>query len=94
MRYAADVVHHSVRQGDDDRFTVVPIEATDAADAARKTAEIAAARRYEDAGTVGFIAATSRGDGWFRAVIGEQRPSGDGIAVRGVSITIHVWPVD
>jgi hypothetical protein len=94
MRYAADVSHHSVRPGDEDHFAVVPVEATDAMDAAKKVAEIAAARRYEKAGSVGFIAAASRGDGWYRASIGEQRPSNDGITLRGVTISIHVWPVE
>jgi hypothetical protein len=83
-----------VRPSEADPFTVVPVEAADAMEAARKTAEIAAARRYEEAGSVGFICATSRGDGWFRATIGEQKPSGDGIATRGVSISIHVWVVE
>jgi hypothetical protein len=94
MRYAADVVHQSARPGDDDRFTVVPVEAGSTIEAARKTAEIAAARRYEEQGSVGFLAPASRGEGWFRASIGEQRKSADGIALRGVTITIHVWPVE
>ena len=94
MRYAADVQHHSVRPHDDDRFTVVPIEAPDAPDAARRVAEIAATRRYEEDGTVGYLSGTPRGDGWFRASIGVQAPSNDGIMLRGVTISIHVWPVE
>lgn len=94
MRYAADVVHQATSPGQDDRFTVVPVEAASAADAARKVAEIAAARRYEAAGTVGYLSPTPRGEGWFRAAIGEQRKSEDGIATRGVTISIHVWLVD
>lgn len=94
MRYAADVVHHSVRAQDDDRFCTVPIEAATAIDAARIVAKIAATRRYEEGGEVGFLSPTPRGDGWYRAAIGEQRRSDDGIATRGVTISIHVWAVD
>ena len=94
MRYAADVVHQSARADEADPFSVVPVEAATEIEAARKTAEIAAARRYEEQGSVGFLAPSSRGDGWFRASIGQQRRSADGIALRGVTITIHVWPVD
>ena len=93
MRYAADVVHHSVRQADDDRFCLVPIEAADAISAARRIAEIAARRRYEDAGEVGYISPQAA-PGWYRAAIGEQKRSDDGITTRGVTISIHVWPVD
>lgn len=93
MRYAADVAHQSVRPHDDDRFTVVPVEAATMADAARTVAEIAAARRYEEDGSVGYVS-PAMGDGWFRAAIGEQRRSADGIALHGVTISIHVWPVD
>jgi hypothetical protein len=94
MRFAADVVHHTVQPESDDRFTVVPVEAASAADAARKVAEIAAARRYEKDGSVGFLSPTSRGPGWFRAAIGVQVPSEDGIRTAGVTVSIHVWPVD
>lgn len=93
MRYAADVAHHSVRQGDDDRFAVVPIEAGDEMDAARKVAEIAAARRWEDSGCVGYVSPAG-GHDLFRAAIGEQTPSHDGIALHGVTISIHVWAVE
>jgi hypothetical protein len=93
MRYAADVVHQSVRPHDDDRFTVVPIEAATEIEAARKVAEIAAVRRYDEGGNVGYLSPTGV-DGWFRAAIGEQKRSDDGIALRGVTISIHVWVVD
>ena len=93
MRYAADVVHHSVRPHDDDRFSVVPVEGSNAAEAARTVAEIAATRRYEETGCVGYVSPT--GDpNFFRASIGEQRRSHDGITLRGVTISIHVWPVE
>jgi hypothetical protein len=93
MRYAADVVHQSVRPHDDDRFAVVPIEAADASEAARKVAEIAAARRFEEDGTVGYVSPSAT-TGWFRAAIGEQKRSHDGIALHGVTISIHVWAVE
>ena len=93
MRYAADVVHHSVRRADDDRFCTVPIEASNPIEAARKVAAIAAARRYEDAGEVGYLSPQAA-PGWYRAAIGEQQRSDDGITTRGVSISIHVWVVD
>jgi hypothetical protein len=93
MRYAADVTHHSVRPHDDDRFTVVPIEAATEIEAARKVAEIAAVRRYEEDGSVGYLS-PAMGGGWFRASIGEQKRSADGITLQGVTISIHVWPVD
>jgi hypothetical protein len=94
QKFNSDVVHHSTRPADDDRFTVVPIEAADAISAARRIAEIAARRRYEDAGEVGYLSPTARGAGWYRAAIGVQRRSDDGIATRGVTISIHVWPVE
>lgn len=94
MRYAADVVHQTIHPADDDdRFCIVPIEASGQWDAARRVAEIAAARRYEEDGCVGFLTAASL-DGWYRASIGEQMRSPDGIALRGVTILIHVWVVD
>ena len=93
MRYAADVVHHSVRPEDDDRFCLVPIEASGPIEAARRVAEVAAARRYEEVGTVGFLSPTST-EGWYRASIGEQKRSHDGIALHGVTISIHVWVVE
>ena len=93
MKFAADVVHQSTRRHDEDRFCVVPIEAASAADAARKVAEIAAVRRYEEDGSVGYLSPTET-EGWFRATIGEQKRSHDGITLAGVTITIHVWPVD
>jgi hypothetical protein len=86
-------VHQSVRPHDDDRFCVVPIEANDAIGAARSVAEIAAARRYEEDGSVGYLS-PAMGSGWFRASIGEQKRSHDGIALHGVTISIHVWPVE
>jgi hypothetical protein len=91
MRYAADVVHQSVWPQSDDRFCVVPVEAGNAIEAARKVAEIAAARRYEKAGTVGYVGGA---DGWYLAAIGEQKRSHDGIALHGLTVSIHVWAVD
>lgn len=93
MRFAADVVHQTVRPESDDRFTVVPVEGASAIDAARRVAEIAAVRRYEEDGSVGYLSPTTT-EGWFRAAIGVQRRSDDGIATHGVTISIHVWPVD
>lgn len=93
MRFAADVVHQSASPHDEDRFCVVPVEGVNAMEAARRAAEIAAARRYEENGCAGFVAPASR-EGWFRATIGEQKRSDDGIALAGATISIHVWPVD
>jgi hypothetical protein len=93
MRFAADVVHQSAHPYDDDRFTVVPIEAGTAADAARKVAEIAAVRRYDEDGSVGYLAHAGKA-GWYRAAIGVQQKSADGIGLNGVTISIHVWAVD
>jgi hypothetical protein len=92
QRFHSEVTHHSVRPADDDRFTVVPIEAANAIDAARRIAEIAARRRYEDGGAVGYVLPARGGDGRFYAAIGEQKRSHDGIALHGVTISIHVWP--
>jgi hypothetical protein len=93
MRYAADVKHLTTRPADDDRFTVVPVEAADAISAARIVAKIAATRRYEEGGEVGFLSPQAAA-GWYRACIGTQQRSDDGIGTRGVSISIHVWLVD
>lgn len=95
QRFNSEVVHHSVKPADDDRFTVVPIEAASAMDAARRVAEIAARRRYEDAGEVSFVSPgqrSARGQ-CFLAAIGVQQRSDDGITTRGVTISINVWPV-
>lgn len=92
MRYNADVTHLTVRPADDDRFNVTSIEAANLSEAARIVAEMAAVRRYEEMGCVGFLSRV--GDtNWFRASIGEQERSRDGIALRGVTVSIHVWPV-
>ena len=102
MRYAADVVHLTARPQDDDRFCIVAVEGANAAEAARKVAEIAAVRKYEELGCVGFLTRASDHDLYrrdasgdlFRASIGEQRKSEGGIALDGVTIAIHVWPVE
>ena len=92
-RYHSEVQTLTTRAANDDRFTVVPIEAADAISAARRIAEIAARRRFEDDGSVGYLAWEGN-DGWYRATIGVQHPSNDGIVLKGVSILIHVWPTD
>ena len=99
QRYHSEVQTLTTRKADFDRFTVVPIEAADAISAARQIAEIAARRRYDGDGCVGYLvrnsfAARVRGHEWFRATIGVQHPSNDGIVLKGVSILIHVWPTD
>jgi hypothetical protein len=101
QRYHSEVHTLTTRAADDDRFTVVPIEAADAISAARRIAEIAARRRFDDDGSVGYLSpdsAFARVGGhqheWFRATIGVQHPANDGIVLKGVSILIHVWPTD
>ena len=93
MRYGADVAHQSVRPQDDDRFTVASVEAGDEFEAVRKVAQIAALRRYDEDGSVGFLE-RAHGEGRYLATIGVQERSADGIALRGVTISIHVWVVD
>jgi hypothetical protein len=93
MKFAADVVHQSARPNGGDRFTVVPVMAATMEEAARKVAEIAAARRFEEMGNVGYLQATPT-LGWFRAAIGQQRKSADGITLSGVTIIIHVWAAE
>jgi len=93
QRYYSEVHPLTTRAADDDRFTVVPIEGVSAADAARQIAQIAARRRFEDDGSVGYLSWDGT-DGWYRATIGVQHPSQDGIVLKGVSILIHVWPTD
>ena len=92
MQFRADVRHYSTSPLNDDPFSVSPIEAGDEMEAARRVAEIAAVRRYEEAGCVGFLSQSN--DGLFRASIGRQERSRDGIALHGVTISIHVWPLD
>jgi hypothetical protein len=101
QRYHSEVQTLTTRAADDDRFTVVPIEAADAISAARRIAEIAARRRFEDEGSVGYLSRDSASASvggylheWFRATIGVQHPANDGIVLKGVSILIHVWPTD
>jgi hypothetical protein len=91
QRFHSEVVTLTTRPGDDDRFTVVPIEAADAPSAARRIAELAARRRYDDDGSVGYLSWDGTG-GFYRATIGVQHPANDGIMLRGVTISIHVWP--
>jgi hypothetical protein len=93
QRFHSEVVTLSTRKADDDRFTVVPIEAADAMSAAQRIAEIAARRRYSDDGSVGYLTSDAV-SGWYRATIGVQQRSHDGIALKGVTISIHVWPTD
>jgi hypothetical protein len=94
MRYSADVVHLSAHPGDDDRFCVAGVEAVDPGEAARRVAEIAAVRRYEEGGCVGFLTRSGLSHEWWRASIGEQVRSADGIALKGVTISIHLRPVE
>jgi hypothetical protein len=93
QRYHSEVQTLTTRAADHDRFTVVPIEGVSAADAARQIAQIAARRRFDDDGSVGFLRWDGT-DGWYRATIGVQQRSHDGIALKGVTISIHVWPTD
>jgi hypothetical protein len=93
QRFHSEVTTLTTRAADADHFTVVPIEAADAMSAAQRIAEIAARRRFEDDGSVGFLRWDGT-DGWYRATIGVQHPSNDGIVLKGVSILIHVWPTD
>lgn len=94
MKYGADVVHLTAHPRDDDRFSVVPVEARDPAAAARAVAHIAAERKYEEHGTVGFIneCGQSGTRSMFRAHIGMQKRSESGIVTVGVSVSIAVWP--
>jgi hypothetical protein len=98
QRYHSEVQTLTTRKADFDRFTVVPIEAADAISAARRIAEIAARRRYGDDGSVGYVSPAAlvqnMQDGFYRATIGVQHPANDGIVLKGVTISIHVWPTD
>jgi hypothetical protein len=98
QRYHSEVQTLSTRAADDDRFSVVPIEAADAISAARRIAEIAARRRYGDDGSVGYVSPAAlvqnMQDGFYRATIGVQHPANDGVVLKGVTISIHVWPTD
>ena len=93
QRFHSEVVTLSARLADEDRFTVVPIMAADAMSAAQQIAEIATRRRYQENGSVGYVS-PAQGVGRYRAAIGVQYPSDDGITLRGVTIEIHVWPTD
>jgi hypothetical protein len=98
QRYHSEVQTLTTRAADDDRFTVVPIDALDAISAARRVAELAARRRYGDGGSVGYVSPAAfvhnMQDGFYRAAIGVQQRSHDGIVLKGVTISIHVWPTD
>jgi hypothetical protein len=94
MRYSASVAHHSARRAEEDRFNVASIEAVSAIEAARKVAEIAAVRRYDEDGSVGYVSPSPDGEYFFLAAIGTQQRSADGITLHGVTISIHVWPVE
>jgi hypothetical protein len=93
QRFHSEIVTLSAQKADDDRFSVVPIEAADAMGAAKRIAEIAARRRYQENGSVGYVS-PAEGVGRYRAAIGVQYPSESGITLRGVTISIHVWPVE
>jgi hypothetical protein len=93
QRFHSEVKTLTTRPADADHFTVVPIEAADAPSAARRIAEIAARRRYDDDGSVGYLSWDGTG-GYYRASIGVQHKSHDGITLKGVTISIHVWPTD
>jgi hypothetical protein len=91
QRFNSSVVTLSARRADEDRFSVVPIEAADAMSAAQRIAEIATRRRYD--GSVGYVS-PAEGVGRYRAAIGVQYPSDDGITLKGVTVEIHVWPTE
>jgi hypothetical protein len=91
QRFHSEVKTLAARAADRDHFTVVPIEAADAISAARRIAEIATRRRYQENGSVGYVS-PAEGVGRYRAAIGVQYPSDDGITLKGVTIAIHVWP--
>ena len=93
QRFHSEVKTLAARPADADHFTVVPIEAADAMSAAQRIAEIATRRRYEDGGSVGYVS-PAEGVGRYRAAIGVQSPSDDGITLKGVTVEIHVWPTD
>ena len=93
QRFHSEIVTLSAQKADDDRFSVVPIEAADAMSAAKRIAEIAARRRYQENGSVGYVS-PAESVGRYRAAIGVQYPSDDGIVLKGVTISIHVWPTD
>ena len=91
QRFHSEVKTLAARPADADHFTVVPIEAADAMSAAQRIAEIATRRRYQENGSVGYVS-PAQGVGRYRAAIGVQYPSDDGITLRGVTVEIHVWP--
>jgi hypothetical protein len=91
QRFHSEVVTLSAQRADEDRFTVVPLMAADAMSAAQRIAEIATRRRYQENGSVGYVS-PAEGVGRYRAAIGVQYPSDDGIMLRGVTVEIHVWP--
>ena len=91
QRFHSEVKTLAARPADADHFTVVPIEAADAMSAAQQIAEIATRRRYQENGSVGYVS-PAQGVGRYRAAIGVQYPSDDGITLRGVTVEIHVWP--
>jgi hypothetical protein len=90
-RFHSEVVHLSTSPKDDDRFTVVPIEASGAMEAARRIAEIAARRRYGEQGFVGGVW-TTENDDRFLASIGDYHLEGTNGVTVGVTIAIRVWP--
>ena len=91
--FNSEVVTLAARRVDEDRFSVVPIEAADAMSAAQRIAEIATRRRYAENGSVGYVS-PAEGVGRYRAAIGVQYPSDDGITLKGVTVEIRVWPVE
>lgn len=92
MRYSAYVTHHSTKPNDGDEFSVVPIEASDAFAAARRIAEIAARRRYNDEGQVAYI--QRRDDNSFLANIGTFEFHQCNGVTRGCAITIRLRAVE
>jgi hypothetical protein len=93
QRFSSQVLTQTAKAADSDRFEVVPIEAADAMSAARRIADIAARRRYQENGSVGYVS-PGADEGFFLAAIGVQYPCETGITLKGVTILIHVWPTD
>jgi hypothetical protein len=91
MRYAAHVTHHSTKPNDGDEFTVVPIEASDELAAARRIAEIAARRRFQDEGAVAYV--HRRSDNVFLATIGVFKLSASNGVTHGCAISIRLRDV-
>lgn len=93
MKYAADVMLLTAQKVDQDRVNFAGFEAADNRDAVRKIADQAARRIYGDEGQSSWIEPDPGRDEHYLSFIGIGAHRNGDYQLKGVTISIHIWPV-